>query len=399
MTSLGRTVAIIGAAATPVGKLVNRSAPDNHPEHDILVRIAVEALADAGIGQADVDSAIFTQPPPSCKQLGFATFMAARLGFRLKGSLAEVVQMGITGSLAFDQAMADVALGRADVAVALGVAISTNADRTLMADISARTVGDVDFQAPFGVTPISWYALDAARYMYETGATREELAAVAVKSRLAAQKNPLAQYTGNLSIEEVLAAPQVVSPLGLFDVSPIGDGAICLVLASEEIAKNLQKPYVTVKSRGFGHDGHHQIGDSSGDITAFTAAKDGTERALLEAGIAIGDIDLFELYAPCTITEILVTEALGLYDKGEGVKAAVDGRTAIGGTTPVNTSGGCLSRGHPPSLTGLYGLLEVREQLLGRAGARQVVGAQLGLNTAELGNYNAALIHILEGHV
>ena len=396
MTGPGRTVAIVGAAATPVGKLVNPQAPDDQLEHTILARVCVNALADAGIAPADVDSATFTQPPPSCKQLGFATFMAALLGFRLKGSLSEVVQMGLTGSLAFDQAMADVALGRADVAVALGVAISSNANRALMADVSSRTVGDVDFQAPFGVTPISWYALDAARYMYETGATREQLAAVAVKSRQAAKNNPLAQYTGNLTIEDVLAAPQVVSPLGLFDVPPVGDGAICLVLASEDIARASGKPYVTVKGRGFGHDGQHQIGDTAGDITAFTAATEGADRAMTEASITLRDIDVFELYAPCTITEILVSEALGLYARGEGARAAVAGHTAIGGKTPINTSGGCLSRGHPPSLTGMYGLLELREQLLERAGARQVCGARIGLHAAELGNYNAALIHILE---
>jgi acetyl-CoA acetyltransferase len=132
-------------------------------------------------------------------------------------------------------------------------------------------------------------------------------------------------------------------------------------------------------------------------MTAFPSARQAVDQALDAAGVALADIDLAELYAPCTITEILVTEAIGMFARGEGWRAARDGVTSVGGSIPVNTSGGCLSRGHPPQITGLYGLLELREQLLGSAGKRQVAGARLGLHTCELGNYNATLAHVLEG--
>ena len=114
------------------------------------------------------------------------------------------------------------------------------------------------------------------------------------------------------------------------------------------------------------------------------------------AGANLADVDLAELYAPCTITEILVTEAIGMFSQGEGFRALQEGLTSLGGSKPVNTSGGCLSRGHPPQLTGLYGLLELRDQLLGNAGKRQVADAKLGLHTCELGNYNATLAHVVE---
>ena len=120
------------------------------------------------------------------------------------------------------------------------------------------------------------------------------------------------------------------------------------------------------------------------------------ERALAEASRALEDIDLAELYAPCTITEVLVSESIGFFGRGTGARAAAEGMSALGGRIPINTSGGCLSRGHPPSLTALYGLLELREQLLGLAGPRQVVGAATGMHVCELGNYNAALVHVLE---
>lgn len=397
MPPFGRKVAIIGAAAAQVGRWAPRGdARAEGFEQDILAPLVLDALAEAGLAPADVGTAAFTMPSPSTRQQGFATFMAARLGLRCRGSLGTVAEMGITGGLAFDQAMADVALGRSDVALALGIAYQSNAPFELVMDHSLRTVGDVDFQSPFGLTPISWYAFDAARYMHETGVTRDEIAAVAVKSRAMAIQNPLAQFRSPLTLDEVLAQRMIVSPLGLFEVPSMADGAICLVLASENVARQSGRPYVTVAGRGFYHEGFHQIGDRPHDITAFPAARRAAEDALSAAGVTLSDIDLAELYAPCTITEVLVTEALGFCERGKGAADAASGETSIGGRIPINTSGGCLSRGHPPALTALYGMLELREQLLHRADGRQVQDAQRAMHACELGNYNAALVHILE---
>jgi acetyl-CoA acetyltransferase len=391
-------VAIVAAEATPVGRLAPRDGEKiDRLEHDVLTDVVVRALDGAGIDNTDVGSAVFTLPPANTLQLGFATFMCARLGLTCTGQVAEVVEMGITGGLAFDQAAADVSLGRADFALALGVSFQSATPPADAMEGSVRVVGDVDFQSPFGVTPISWYALDAARYLHETGATREDLAAVAVKSRQHALDNELAQFRQPLTAAEVLAARPIVEPLGLFDVPAIADGAICLVLTRESLARGLGAPYVTVRGRGFYHEGFHQVGDVPGDMTAFPAARVATDAVLNDASIEHADLDLAEIYAPCTITEVLVSEALGICERGRGGAAARDGETAIGGRMPLNTSGGCLSRGHPPSLTALYGMLELREQLLGRAGTRQVDGARLGLHLCELGNYNAALAHVLEG--
>ena len=395
MTTLGRRVALLGAAATPIGRLVPKTGLYPGFEQDILAPVVFDALADAGVANVQVQSAVFAAPTPATRQLGFAPFMAAQLGLRCTSQFCEVSSLGMTGGTAFDQAHADVALGRSDCALALGIAMSTNANMADIVDNGIRAVGDVDFQAPFGVTPISWYAFDAARYMHETGTTRAQLAAVAAKNRAHACMNPLAQYRKPLSVEEVLTARMVVEPLGLLDVPPIGDGAICLVLTSLDMAARSGKPYVEIAGRGFGHDGFHQVGDVPHDITAYPAAKQAAGVALSEAGLNLDGVDFAELYAPCTITEILVSEAIGAFGRGAGGIAAAEGQTKIGGKFPINTSGGCLSRGHPPSITGLYGLLEVREQLLWRAGERQVSGAQAALHICELGNYNAALAHVL----
>lgn len=398
MAAAGRKVAIIAAAAAPVGRWAPRDDDPNALfEQDILGPIVLDALAEAGLTASDVDTAAFTNPSPSTRQLGFSTFMAARLGLKCRGSVSEAVGMGVTGGLAFDAATADIALGRAEVALALGIAYQSNAPLPMVMEHSLRTVGDVDFQTPFGLTPISWYAFDAARYMHETGVGRDAIAEVAVKSRRHAQDNPLAQFRDPLSLDAVLAQRMVVEPLGLFEVPSVADGAICLVLSSEDKARELGQPYVTVEARGYYHEGYHQMGSRPHDITAFPAAKIAADSALAEAGIALEDIDLAELYAPCTITEVLVSEAIGFCERGHGAHDAREGATSVGGRIPINSSGGCLSRGHPPSLTALYGLLELREQLLGRAGSRQVAKAEFAMHSCELGNYNAALIHILRG--
>ena len=149
--------------------------------------------------------------------------------------------------------------------------------------------------------------------------------------------------------------------------------------------------------RGFAHDGHHAIGVTTHDITAFPALRDAAADAVAAAGLSGTEIDVAELYAPCTITEVLATESLGWFARGEGAAAARDGVTAVDGEWPTNPSGGCLSRGHPPALTALYGLLELRLQLLGQAGPRQVPDARLALASCEGGNYNSSIVHVLEG--
>ena len=390
-------VAIVGAAATPIGRLTPRhETTPSGLEHDILSDVTARALGDAGIGPGDVDAVVFTQNPPTTRQLGFGSFMTAQLGLACRGLVTEVSQLGLTGGIAFDQAAAQVQLGQADYSLAMGVVRQSQGDLNTAMDFGIRAVGDVNFQSPFAIPPIGWYALDCARYMHDHGASREDIARVAVKSREFASLNPLAQFRKPLDLEQVLEQRPIVEPLGLLEVPARADGAICLVICAENTARDSGRPYVVVSGRGFCHEGYHQIGDHPHDMTAFPSAGEAVNTALGEAGAGLDDIDLAELYAPCTITEILVTEAIGLFERGEGVHALQEGLTSLRGEKPVNTSGGCLSRGHPPQITGLYGLLELREQLLGKAGARQVTGARRGLHTCELGNYNATLAHVLE---
>ena len=394
---MNRNVAIIGASAIPVGR--HQTADDaelQSLEHEIMTRLVIDAVRDAGVEKQDIQSLVFTLPRPYTRQKYFHTFLMGQLRLACRGNVMEVMGNGMTAALAFDQACNDIMLGRSDVALALGINMESAVSAAEYMMSSMRTTGDVDFHTSAGFTPIAWYAMDAMRYMHEHGATREQLGAVAVKNRWHASMNPLAQYRKPVTLDEVVAQRPIVEPLGLYDVPLRGDGAACLVLAAEDVAKATGRPYVLVRGRGFCHDGNHQISDVPNDMIAFDSVRQAAATAYEQAGITAADIDVAELYAPCTIVEVLVSEGTDLVPRGQGARAAADGETRLGGRIPISTSGGLTSRGHPAYVTSLYNYVELAEQLRGRAGDRQVRNARLGLATGELGNYNAALVHVLE---
>ncbi|WP_382162977.1 thiolase family protein [Hydrogenophaga sp. ANAO-22] len=392
-----RRVALIGASAIPIGR--HQTADEEALqvlENEIMTRLIAEAVQDAGVSKEDIQSLVFTLPRPYTRQKYFHTFLIGQLRLACRGSVMEVMGNGMTAALAFDKACDEILLGRSEVALALGINMESAVSAAEHMMSSMRTTGDVDFHTSAGFTPIAWYAMDAMRYMHEHGATREQLGAVAVKNRYHASLNPLAQYRKPITLEEVVSQRPIVEPLGLYDVPPRGDGAACLVLASEEVAKSIGRPYALVRGRGFYHDGSHQINDVPNDMIAFESAVRASKDAYAQAGITAADLDIAELYAPCTIVEVLVSEALGLVPRGQGARAAAEGETRLGGRIPVSTSGGLTSRGHPAYVTSLYNYVELAAQLRGRAGERQVKNARFGLSTGELGNYNAALVHVLE---
>lgn len=392
-----RRAAIIATAAIPVGRHQTGVAEQYQMvEHEIMARLVVEAVTGIGVDRSDVGAVIMAQPRPYTRQQYFSTFMTAYLGLQCRGTVMETLGNGLTAALAFDKAIDEVLLGRTRVALALGINMETAVSARDHMMESMRKTGDVDFHVPSGFTPISWYAIDMMRYMHEHGATRAQIASVAVKNRAHAANNPLAQFRKPITLEDVLAQRPIVEPLGLFEVPPRGDGAACVVIADEDYARSLGVPYAVVRSRSFYHEGVHQIGDRPRDMIGFRAARQASTAAYDEAGVTAADIDVAELYAPCTIVEVLASEATDLVPRGQGAAAAAAGETSLGGRIPIATSGGLTSRGHPSYATPLYNVIELFEQLTGRAGRRQVDDARLALMMNELGNYNAAMVHILE---
>lgn len=380
---------IVGIGALPVGR------HSDLLEHEMMVNAFIDAVEDAGVTKDEIDSLVFSTPRPYADQRYFGTFMTSYLDMSLDDTLLEVLGNGLTGALAFDTAVERVASGRSRIAVALGVNREMHVNTGEHMHLSMRAVGDVDFHVPFGVTPISWYAFNATRYMHDYGLTREQLAAIPVKNRNHAIHNPIAQMRKPITIQDVIDARPIVRPLGLLDVPPRSDGAVAIVIAQPDIARRLGR-YVDVVSRGFYHEGVHQVSPRPRSLTWFESAEIASDKAYADAGITASQLDFAEVYAPCSIVELILSESIGVVPRGEGGIAAAEGVTSLGGDIPISTSGGCASRGHPPLVTPLYNVYEAVQQLRGEAGdERQVRDARFGAVTGELGDYNATMMHIL----
>jgi len=392
-----RRAAILGYAAVPVGSHQRAQGDAAVLEHELATGVVLDAMAMAGLGREDLEGVVVAHPGDHTRQCYFHTFLTAHLGIRARSTVMQVLGNGMTGGHAFDQALQQVTSGQADCVLSVGVHFETGVPTARHLDYSIRLTGDVDFQTVFGAVPIAWYAMDAQRYLHEHRMPRATLASIAVKNRLHAQRNPLAQYRGPLSLDDVLNARPIVEPLGLYEVPGRADGAVALVIVSEDAARASGRPYVIVRGRGFEHEGLHQIADRPSDALDYGTLRIASRRALDDAGLALSDIGTFQVYAPCTIVEALGTEALGLFPRGRGAPAAAAGETRFDGRHPVNTCGGCLSRGHPPEVTPLYDVVESVMQVLGRAGDRQVARHAFAMTICELGKYNAALVHVLEG--
>jgi acetyl-CoA acetyltransferase len=278
-----------------------------------------------------------------------------------------------SGAVAFNIAHMAVTAGIHDVALVVGVEKMSSRDgagRPLTSDGMA-------LEGEQGFTPPAYYAMAARRHMETYGTTREQIAAVAVKNRTAAQHNPKAQYREPITLDDVLGSKQVVWPLHLLDCCPTGDGAAAAVLVNEAGAEKLGlEPTIriaaSVMGTGLYRNQHH-------DMTSFSLDKSTAQRAYDLSGVGPADIDVAEVHDSFSVAEIIHYEDLGFCEAGAGGKFVENGETALGGRIPVNTGGGLLNRGHPLGATGVAQIVELSDQLRNRSGARQVAGARTAL--------------------
>jgi len=239
------------------------------------------------------------------------------------------------------------------------------------------------------------YAYAARRHMQKYGSTQRQLAVIASKNHGHSTLNPNAQYTFEVSVEEALSDRLVSYPLTRAMCAPIGDGAASAILASEEVVKRLGVSSRAVKVRASILASGRTRGMDDPDIAERASAQ-----AYEKAGVGPAEINLAEVHDATAFGELHQTEALGFFPKGEGGVQAEQGRTRLGGSLPVNTSGGLISRGHPIGASGLAQIHELVTQLRGEAEKRQVEKARLALaenGGGALGNEEAAMcVHILE---
>ena len=238
------------------------------------------------------------------------------------------------------------------------------------------------------------YAYAARMHMQKYASTQRQMAAVAAKNHAHSTLNPNAQYTFDLTVEDVLRDRLVSYPLTRSMCAPIGDGAAAAILASGKEVRRLG-----VSGRAVGVRASVLVSGRSRAWDEQDIAERGAQAAYEQTGLGPGDIDCAEVHDATAFGELHQTEALGFFPRGEGGVYAERGATRLGGSKPINPSGGLLSRGHPIGASGLAQIHELVTQLRGEAGRRQVEGARLALaenGGGVMGNEEAALcIHIL----
>ncbi len=391
-------VFVIGTACTRFGKLPDRSFKD-------LTREAYRAvLADAALPDGGpIEGAWFG----NC---GMGTF--GQRNIRGQVCFTPLVREGLfpervpminveggcaTASLAFHGAWKDIASGQAELSLAIGV------EKTVFPGDPAKTreifEGGIDqldpqewreyYQAAGslagkrfspneggGTVFVDTYAMQAAYHMRVHGTTQRQIAVCASKNHAMGARNPLAQYRFEMSPEQVLADRVVSHPLTRAMCSPIGDGAAAALLCSEGFLRGL-RPEVRERAVRVGattlSGGKYRKLDEPG------LSRVAAQKAYRGAALGPEDIDVAEVHDATSFCEIYQSEMLGFCEPGRGGPFVESGASSLGGTVPVNLSGGLVSKGHPVGATGLSMIHELTLQLRGEAGERQADGARVAL--------------------
>jgi acetyl-CoA C-acetyltransferase len=369
-------VSVIGRGITKFGKT-------DQSIKSLLLNACREALLEAGRPKVD---AVFVGNFASgtlANQEILGSVLTNELGL---GSIPSVKVEGAcaSGGIAFRQAYQLVKAGEYNTVLVAGgekmAGLETNevikAINLAMDNDSSEGASGLTFPGFFGVL--------ANRYMHEYGAEKKHLAMVALKNRQYAMNNEIAQFRIDTSLEEIMQARQITDPLGLFDCSPITDGAAAVVI---------QKGIDGVEILSSGQASGAPLMQEVERLTEMRATRVSARKAYEAAGLEPQDIDVVELHDCFSMTEIVAIEDLGFFEKGTGWKAIEQGLTKHGGKIPVNTSGGLLSKGHPIGATGIAQIIQIVDQLNGRA-CNQVDHARVGLaqNLGGTGAYST--VHI-----
>jgi acetyl-CoA C-acetyltransferase len=365
-----------GAAIVGIHEHVTRYAPDKS-ELQIQGESVIKALEDAGLTKKDVEGLFTASSSVRNSGMNLADYL------NLYPKYVDNTTVG-GGSFEFhlSHALTAIAAGR------INCAVITYSSLARSGGVSVGTGGVARFGHPrldpapdsfeelYGLTTVGLYAMIAQRHMHLYGTTSEQLAEIAVAIRKHASMNPEAMFRDPITVDSVVNARVISSPLHLLDCCLISDGGGAVVVASPELARNCRQRPVWVL--GVGEAIAHQ-GAGQRDLI-YIAAKQSHEPAFAMAGVTHQDIDMAMIYDSFTITVLETLEDLGFCKKGEGGDFVSGGRLQVGGELPINTDGGGLSSNHP-GMRGIFLLLEATRQLRHQfeGTPRQVENCQVAL--------------------
>src|ERR1700751_5430910 len=386
------TACIVSWAHTPFGKLAGETV------ESLIVRVAGDALADAGVAASDVDEIVLGHFNAGFSAQDFTASLVLQASPDLRFKRATRVENACaTGSAAVHQGIRAIAAKAARVVLVVGVEQMTTTPgpeigKNLLKASYVREEADIEggFAGIFGKI--------AGLYFQRWGDQSDALAMIAAKNHKNGVGNPYAQLRKDLGFEfcrtESATNPRVAGPLKRTDCSPVSDGAAALVLADVETALKLGKAVV------FRAAEHVQdfLPMSRRDILKFEGCAEAWKRALAKAGVALGDLSFVETHDCFTIAELIEYEAMGLVPEARGAVAIAEGLTEKTGKLPINPSGGLKAKGHPIGATGVSMHALAAMQLTGSAGDIQVPGARLGgifnMGGAAVANYVSILERI-----
>ncbi len=379
-------VCVLGAGGTKYGKLEDSIS-------DIAIQASAEAIESAGIQPKEINASYISNVfGVADKQVHLGPVIMSNLGIPEKPSLTIESACG-SGSVSFREAFANVADGFYDSILVTGVEKITHTG-TEWTTTYFSYCSDFFYEGQAGASFPGLFASMALAYFTEFKATEEDLAEVAVKNHDNGLLNPKAHLRKKITIEDVMKSPVVASPLKLYDCCPFSDGASSVILCSEKFAKEHSKDYIHVI--GSGRGGSPAALQGREHMTTIPSTKIAAEAAYKMAGITPKDIDFAEVHDCFTVAEIIDSEDLGFFEKGKGVQGVREGQTKRNGEIPINPSGGLKSKGHPIGATGVGQVVEVFEQLTGKAGERTVKDARIGL-THNFGATGASCaVHIFQ---
>jgi len=397
---LGRGVAVVGAGISKFGMFKEKNSKDLFVEAFNEMHSSV----DKGIDPKDIEALYIGNFSNDffMHQAHWGPIVADLLGHtprpatRTEGACA-------SSALAFREGVFAIASGFYDIVLVGGV--------EEMSKVTTEEIQEglglalVPYEMAVGFTFPAVFAAVATAYFARYGASREHLMNVTIKSHNNAPLNPKAQFPVTLrdimnsrierakrkgepvpvwkdekeALRDPRFNPTVAWPMKLYDCCPVSDGASCMLLVAEEIAKTFtdEPLYVAGIGQGSGKGLH-----ASDELTSFEATKYAAKEAYELAGIGPEDVQFSEVHDCFSIAEIVHMEDLGFFKPGEGYKAVAEGLTKLDGPKPINTSGGLKCKGHPVGATGIAQLYEVWEQLRGEAGKRQVPIKDLRIGAA-----------------
>jgi acetyl-CoA C-acetyltransferase len=386
-------VAIIGMGCSKFGERW-----DARPE-DLVTEAFEEAIADAGIEKNQIEAGWFGVFFDE-QNVGKSAYPLSQY-LRLPNiPVTRVENLCATGTEALRGAVYAVAAGACDIALAMG---TEKLKDTGFSGLPERTKGTFEdlyqpgFTAPGAFAQLG--AAYAAKYQLEMSELKRAMAHISWKSHENGAINPKAHLQSRLTIEQILDAPTIAYPLGVFDCCGVSDGAACAIVARPEIAKSLVGDnYVTVKAMQLAPSNGVEMGHQSWDGASTITTRRASQRAYAEAGISDPrkDISMTEVHDCFSITELVLMEDLWLSDDGRAVHDILDGRFDAAGDIPCQIDGGLKCFGHPIGASGLRMTYEIYLQLLGRAADRQLKNPKFGLahNLGGIPNRNVAAVSI-----